>query len=131
MFLVMAQITSGVNACCYQPCSLWRHKQMLFCVIRLLPGGKYQTFRQVIEQISFSSISLLSLHVLRSFFFCILFCMNRVIILYLNCFHSNSTLKQADSQSMPITSVRRSWPMQIVKGSLYVMKELLKMTDVS
>ena len=34
-------------------------------------------------------------------------------------------------QSMPITSVRRSWPMQILKGSLYVMKELLKMTDVS
>ena len=33
--------------------------------------------------------------------------------------------------SMPITSVRRSWPMQILKGSLYVMKELLKMTDVS
>ena len=35
------------------------------------------------------------------------------------------------SQSMLITSVRRSWPMQIVKGSLYVMIELLKMTDVS
>ena len=35
------------------------------------------------------------------------------------------------SQSVPITSVRRSWPMQIVKGSLYVMIELLKMTDVS
>ena len=34
-------------------------------------------------------------------------------------------------QSMPITSVRRSWPMQIVKGSLYVMIELLKMTEVS
>ena len=34
-------------------------------------------------------------------------------------------------QSMPITSVRRSWPMQILKCSLYVMKELLKMTDVS
>ena len=33
--------------------------------------------------------------------------------------------------SMPITSVRRSWPMQIVKGSLYVMIELLKLTDVS
>ena len=36
-----------------------------------------------------------------------------------------------DMQSMPITSVRRSWPMQIVKGSLYAMIELLKMTDVS
>ena len=35
------------------------------------------------------------------------------------------------TQSMPITSLRRSLPMQIVKGSLYVMKELLKMTDVS
>ena len=34
-------------------------------------------------------------------------------------------------QSMPITSVRRSWPMQILKGPLYVMNELLKMTDVS
>ena len=36
-------------------------------------------------------------------------------------------------QSMPITSVRRSWPMQIMKSSLYmyVMIELLKMTDVS
>ena len=34
-------------------------------------------------------------------------------------------------QSMPITSVRRSWPMQIVKDSLYVMIERLKMTDVS
>ena len=34
-------------------------------------------------------------------------------------------------QSEPITSVRRSWAMQIVKGSLYVMIELLKMTDVS
>ena len=32
---------------------------------------------------------------------------------------------------MPITSVRRSRPMQIVKGSLYVMIELQKMTDVS
>ena len=32
---------------------------------------------------------------------------------------------------MPITSVRQSWPMQIVKGSLYAMIELLKMTDVS
>ena len=32
---------------------------------------------------------------------------------------------------MPITSVRRLWPMQIVKGSLYVMIELAKMTDVS
>ena len=31
---------------------------------------------------------------------------------------------------MPITSFRRSWPMQIVKGSLYVLIELLKMTDV-
>ena len=41
------------------------------------------------------------------------------------------------TQSMPITSVRRSWPMQIkkkvgpVKISLYVMIKLLKMTDVS
>ena len=34
-------------------------------------------------------------------------------------------------QSMPITMVRRSWPMQIVKGSLYVKMEILKMTDVS
>ena len=34
-------------------------------------------------------------------------------------------------QSMPITSNRRSWPMQIVKGSLNMMIELLKMTDVS
>ena len=34
-------------------------------------------------------------------------------------------------QSMPITSVCRSWPTQIVKGSLYAMIELLKMTDVS
>ena len=34
-------------------------------------------------------------------------------------------------QSIPITSVRWSWPMQIVKGSLYVMIELLKMADVS
>ena len=34
-------------------------------------------------------------------------------------------------QSMPITSVHRSWPMQIVKDSLYVMIELLKLTDVS
>ena len=33
------------------------------------------------------------------------------------------------AQSMPIASVLRSWPMQILKCSLYVMKELLKMTD--
>ena len=34
---------------------------------------------------------------------------------------------------MPITSFRRSWPMQIVKDSLYLIihVELLKMTDVS
>ena len=39
--------------------------------------------------------------------------------------------KSLIQQSMPITSVLRSWPMQIVKSSLYVMIELLKMTDVS
>ena len=45
--------------------------------------------------------------------------------------HGKTGMRLYIPQSMPITSVRRSWPMQIVKGSLYVMIELLKMTDVS
>ena len=35
------------------PCSLWRHKQMLFSVIRPLTGGKCRTFRRVIARFYF------------------------------------------------------------------------------
>ena len=35
------------------PCSLWRHKQTLFGVIRPLTGGKCRTFRRVIERFCF------------------------------------------------------------------------------
>ena len=75
------------------PCPLWRHKQTLFGVIQPLTGGKCRTFRRVIvnEQFLFSSISLLSLHILRSGFLYIVFYKQSDHIV-LNCIHSNSTL---------------------------------------
>ena len=45
--------------------------------------------------------------------------------------HPTQEIMSPRMPSMPVTSVRRSWPMQIVKSSLYVIIELLRMTDVS
>ena len=66
----MARIACGANTCCY------RH--VPYDVIRPLTGGICRTFHRVIERFLFSSISLLSLHSLRSVFLYIVFFTNRV-----------------------------------------------------
>ena len=63
------------------PCSLWRHKQMLFGVIRPLTGGKCRKFPSVIEWFCFYRY--LCFHCIFCVrVFCILFFTNRVTILY-------------------------------------------------
>ena len=54
----MAQISSGVNACCYQLCSLWCHEQTLFSVIRPLAGENAIRFAESLnDHIIFINIS--------------------------------------------------------------------------
>ena len=55
------------------PCSLWRHKQMLFGVIWPLTSGKCRTFRRVIERFCFY----------RYLCFHCIFCVRVVCILFL------------------------------------------------
>ena len=88
----MARIASGVNACCYRHVpydfiknAIWRHSAA--------NRRKMLNVSPSHWTILFSSISLLSLHILRSFFFVYCFFTNRVTISYLNCIHSNSTLR--------------------------------------
>ena len=63
------------------PCSLWHHKQTLFGVIPPLAGGKCRTFRWVIEQYRFHRYLYFHCVFFVRFFF-ILFCTNRVTILF-------------------------------------------------
>ena len=75
----------------YQPCSLWRHKQTLFRVIRSLAGGKCRTLiAESLNDIFFIYISAFT--VCFAFGVLLYIVTNRVTILYQNCIHFNSNL---------------------------------------
>ena len=79
--LAMTRIASGVNACCYQPCSMWRQKR------RTMPNVSPSHWT-----ILFSPITLLSLHVLRSGFFFHIILYEHSNHIELNCINYTSTL---------------------------------------
>ena len=85
----MARITSSVNAIAMFPMTSYTNacRRHSAASRRKMPNVSPSHWT-----VSFSSISLLSPHILRSGFLYILFCTNRVTISYQNCIYSNSTL---------------------------------------
>ena len=88
----MDRIASGVNRLLLHESPIWRHSQTLFGIIWLLAGGKCWMFHQVLEWYCLHRY--LCFHCMFCLWdFVLLFCTNKMAITYLNCIHSNSTLR--------------------------------------